>query len=88
MILDSSPEFCLKPLIYRYLLKTGHAPGNPLVRPFLSPDLCFEQIEIGSTGWCCILNIRALDLVVSNKMSLLCFQYANVNSVTSMMRPF
>ena len=73
MILDRSPEFCLKPLIYRYLLKTGHAPGDPLVGPFLSPELYFEQIEIWSTGWCYILNIRAVDLIVSNKMILLCF---------------
>ena len=86
--MDRSPELCLKPLIYRYLLTTGHAPGDPLVEPFLSPELNFEQIEIWSTGWCYILNIRALDLVVSNKMALLCFQYVNVNSVTSMMRPF
>ena len=61
MILDRSPEFCLKPLIYRYLLKTGHVPGDPLMGPFLSLDLYLEQIEIWSTGWCYILNIRALE---------------------------
>ena len=65
--LDRSPELCLKPLIYRYLLKTGHAPGDPLAVPFLTPEPYFVQIEILSTGWCYILNIRALDLVVSNK---------------------
>ena len=61
MILDRSPEFCLKPLIDRYLLKTGHVPGDPLMGPFLSLDLYLEQIEIWSTGWYYILNIRALE---------------------------
>ena len=28
MSLDRSPEFCFKCLIYRYLLETGHAPGD------------------------------------------------------------
>ena len=28
--LDRSPEFCFKRLIYRYLLKTGHALGLEL----------------------------------------------------------
>ena len=88
MILDRSPEFCLNPLIYRLLLKTDHALGDPLVGPILSPELYFEQIELWSTWLCYILNIRALDLVVLNKMTFLCFQYANVNSVTSMIRPF
>ena len=88
MILDRSPEFCLKPLIYRFLFKTGHAPGDPLVGPFLSTELYSEQIETWSTGWCYILNIRALDLVISNKMIEIFFQYANVYSVTSMMRSF
>ena len=68
MIPDRSPEFCLKPVIYRYLFKTGNALGDPLVEPFLSPELYVEQIEIWSTGWCYILNIMTLDLVVSNKM--------------------
>ena len=27
--IDRSPEFCLKRLIYRYILKTGHAPDDP-----------------------------------------------------------
>ena len=88
MILDRPPEFCLKPVIYRYLFKTGHAPGAPPVGPFLSPEQYSEQIEIWFTGWCYILDIRALDLVVSNKMILLCLQYANVISVNSMMRLF
>ena len=88
MILDRSPEFCLKPLIYRYIIKTGQAPGNPLVGPFLSPELYFEQIEIWFTVWCYILNIRDLDRVISNQMVLLCYQYANGNSVTSTTRPF
>ena len=29
MALNCSPEFCLKLLIYRYLLETGLAPGDP-----------------------------------------------------------
>ena len=87
MILDRPPEFCLKPVIYRYLFKTGHAPGAPCGAIFV-PRAYSEQIEIWFTGWCYILNIRALDLVVSNKMILLCLQYANVISVNSMMRLF
>ena len=27
--LDRSPEFCLKLIIYRYILETGHASGDP-----------------------------------------------------------
>ena len=46
MILDRSPSFCSKPQIYRYLLKTGKAPGDPLVGPLLSLDRYFKQIEI------------------------------------------
>ena len=42
--MDRSPEFCLKLLIYMYLLKTNHAPGEPLVGPFLSPELYLKQI--------------------------------------------
>ena len=38
MTLDHSPEFCLDPLIYGYLLESGHTPGDPLVEPFLSPE--------------------------------------------------
>ena len=37
--LDRSSEFCLKPLIYLYILKTDHAPGETLVGPFLPPEL-------------------------------------------------
>ena len=68
MILGRSPEFCLKPLIYRYQLI-----GDPLVGPFLSPEIYFEQIELWSTRWCYILNIRALDILVSNRM--ICFVF-------------
>ena len=34
VILFRSPEFCLKPLIYMYLLNSSHAPGG--VKSFLS----------------------------------------------------
>ena len=37
-------SFCLKLPIYMYLLKTNHAPGEPLVGLFLSPELFLEQI--------------------------------------------
>ena len=37
-------SFCLKLLIYMYLLKTNSAPGEPMVRPVLSPGLHLEQI--------------------------------------------
>ena len=37
-------SFCLKLLTYMYLSKTNHAPGEPLVGPFLSPELYLEQI--------------------------------------------
>ena len=43
MTLDRSPEFCLKLLIYIYLLKTGYSPGDPDVVPCLSPELYFEK---------------------------------------------
>ena len=33
--LDRSSEFFLKRLIYRYILKTGHAPGDLSDGPFL-----------------------------------------------------
>ena len=29
MTLDQSPEFCLDPLIYGYLLESGHTPCDP-----------------------------------------------------------
>ena len=75
--LDRSTEFCLKRLIYRYILKIGFAPDDPLVGPFLSPEPYLEQILIWSTGRCYILNIRAIDLVVSNKWIVLCFHYVS-----------
>ena len=34
----------LDPLIHMYLFKTGHAPGDPLVGPFLFPDPYIDQI--------------------------------------------
>ena len=36
--LDRSPEFCFKRLIYRYLLKTGHAPDDLPCGPCLAPE--------------------------------------------------
>ena len=42
-----------------YLLKTDHAPVEPLVGPFLSPELYLERINLS--------DIRDLDLVVSNQ---------------------
>ena len=43
VILNRSPEFLFKHLIYIYLLKTDHAPGEPLVGPF-SLELYLEQL--------------------------------------------
>ena len=63
VILFRSPDFCLKPQIYRYLSKTDHPGGAGFV-----PRSLFNQIEIWSTDCYHILIIRSLDLVVSNKM--------------------
>ena len=41
MILDCSPEFCFKRLIYRYLLETGYAPDAVLWSMF-SPRVIIE----------------------------------------------
>ena len=38
MTLDRSPEFYFKRLIYRYLLETGHAPGDLPCGPCLVPE--------------------------------------------------
>ena len=35
---DRSPEFCFKRLIYRYLLETGHAPGDLPCGPCSVPE--------------------------------------------------
>ena len=45
-----------------YLLKTDHAAGEPLVGPFLSPELNLEHGPLG--------DIKDLDLVVSNQETL------------------
>ena len=37
VILDRSPEFCFKRLIYRYLLETGHAFDDLPCCPFSVP---------------------------------------------------
>ena len=39
MTQDRSPEFYFKRLIYRYLLETGHDPGDPPGGPILVPEL-------------------------------------------------
>ena len=47
MTLDCSPEFCLNALSigsYRYLLETGHAPGDPQGGSSLVTEPHFEQI--------------------------------------------
>ena len=62
MTLGRSPEFCLKPLIYMYLLKTDHAPGELLVGPFLSQGSIFSKSKYSPLG-----DATYLDLVVSNK---------------------
>ena len=36
MVLNCSPEFCLK-LIYRFLLKVDHVSGDTWDGPFLAP---------------------------------------------------
>ena len=36
--MDPSSEFCFKRLIYRYLLETGHAPGDPPGESCLVPS--------------------------------------------------
>ena len=46
-----------------YLLKTNHAPGEPLVGQFLSPrSSIWSKFKYGPLG-----GIRDLDLVVSNQ---------------------
>ena len=45
-----------------YLLKTDHAPGEPLVGPFLSHNSIWSTFKYGPLG-----DIRDLDLVVSNQ---------------------
>ena len=62
-----------------YLLKTYHAPGEHLVRPFLSTELYLEQNEYGPLG-----KIMDLDLVVSNQENLNVSIYKSL----SRMRPF
>ena len=37
MTMDRSPEFLFKTSNLYVSIKTNHAPGEPLVRPFLSP---------------------------------------------------
>ena len=53
-----------------YLLKTDHAPGEPLVGPF-SPELHLELY--GPLG-----DIRDLDLVVSNQENLYVSIYKSI----------
>ena len=47
VILVRSPDFCLKPKIHRYISKTVHAPGDPLVGPFLSLDRYLIKLKYG-----------------------------------------
>ena len=35
---DRSPEFCLKPIIYRYLLETGNVPDDLPCGPYSAPE--------------------------------------------------
>ena len=42
--MNRSPEFCVK-LIYRYLFKAGHFPGDPFDWSFLARESKFEQIS-------------------------------------------
>ena len=49
MTLDRSPEFLFKTHNLYVSIKTYHAPGEPLVGPFLSPELYLGQIYIWST---------------------------------------
>ena len=46
MILDRSPEFLFKTSSLYVSIKnqTDHAPGEPLVGPFMSPELYLESI--------------------------------------------
>ena len=45
-----------------YLLKTDLAPGEPMVGPFLSPELYWSKFKYGPLG-----DNRDLDLVVSSQ---------------------
>ena len=59
MTLDRSPEYLFKTSNLYVSIKTDHAPGEPLVGPFLSPELYFKYGPLG--------DIRDLDLEVSNQ---------------------
>ena len=66
MALNHSPEFCLK-LIYRYLLKTGHFPGDDWGGHFLPQCHKLYTLCRSLLGDVTLPDINALVLVVSDK---------------------
>ena len=65
MVLNRSPEFCLK-LTYRYLLKAGLSLVTPGVRPILPCGHNLNNLSRGLQG-------HALGLMVSDKKIFSCF---------------
>ena len=65
--LNRSPEFCSQ-LTYRNLLKLTMFLVTPVGKPILVPRALFELIWKGSTTLCYIPNIKALSLMVSDKI--------------------
>ena len=65
MTMDRSPEFFFKKLlIYMYLLKTNHAPSEPLV----PQSSIWSKFKYGPLG-----GIRDRDLVVFKPGDFVCF---------------